>query len=159
MIRKIVITAATGFESKPSCRSLTYLVEILAEIAESHCRRELASFHRSRPPARAARLWRGLRHLAHRPRRLRRRRCTARGARRRAPARHRDARRAGATRGLHALALCQPHRTQGRPPGTRRARHLRQPQSPHRKGIAPPSIRGYVVESLMARGYDEPFTL
>jgi len=26
------------------------------------------------------------------------------------------------------------------------------------KGIAPPSIRGYVVESLMARGYDEPFT-
>jgi peptide/nickel transport system substrate-binding protein len=27
------------------------------------------------------------------------------------------------------------------------------------KGIAPPSIRGYVVESLMARGYDEPFTL
>src|SRR5262249_51176286 len=27
------------------------------------------------------------------------------------------------------------------------------------KGIAPPSMRGYVVESLMARGYDEPFTL
>src|SRR4249920_1314982 len=27
------------------------------------------------------------------------------------------------------------------------------------KGIAPPSIRGYVVESLMTRGYDEPFTL
>jgi len=27
------------------------------------------------------------------------------------------------------------------------------------KGIAPPSIRGYVIESLMARGYDEPFTL
>jgi len=27
------------------------------------------------------------------------------------------------------------------------------------KGIAPPAIRGYVVESLMARGYDEPFTL
>jgi peptide/nickel transport system substrate-binding protein len=27
------------------------------------------------------------------------------------------------------------------------------------KGIAPASIRGYVVESLMARGYDEPFTL
>jgi peptide/nickel transport system substrate-binding protein len=27
------------------------------------------------------------------------------------------------------------------------------------KGIAPPSIRGYVVESLMARGHDEPFTL
>src|SRR5439155_51471 len=27
------------------------------------------------------------------------------------------------------------------------------------KRIAPPSIRGYVVESLMARGYDEPFTL
>ena len=27
------------------------------------------------------------------------------------------------------------------------------------KGIAPSSIRGYVVESLMARGYDEPFTL
>jgi peptide/nickel transport system substrate-binding protein len=27
------------------------------------------------------------------------------------------------------------------------------------KGIALPSIRGYVVESLMARGYDEPFTL
>ena len=27
------------------------------------------------------------------------------------------------------------------------------------RGIAPPSIRGYVVESLMARGYDEPFTL
>src|SRR5215467_1063105 len=71
MIRKIMITAATGFESKPSCPSLTYLVEILAEISESHCRRELASFHRSHPPARAARLWRGLRHLAHRPRRLR----------------------------------------------------------------------------------------
>ena len=27
------------------------------------------------------------------------------------------------------------------------------------KGIAPPSMRGYVVESLMARGYDEPFNL
>ncbi|HXW23301.1 MAG TPA: extracellular solute-binding protein [Xanthobacteraceae bacterium] len=27
------------------------------------------------------------------------------------------------------------------------------------KGIAIPQIRGYVVESLMARGYDEPFTL
>ena len=27
------------------------------------------------------------------------------------------------------------------------------------KGIALPLIRGYVVESLMARGYDEPFTL
>lgn len=27
------------------------------------------------------------------------------------------------------------------------------------KGIAPPQIRGYVVESLMVRGYDEPFTL
>ena len=27
------------------------------------------------------------------------------------------------------------------------------------KGIAPPSVRGYVVESLMARGYDEPFSL
>jgi hypothetical protein len=25
------------------------------------------------------------------------------------------------------------------------------------RGIAPQSIRGYVVESLMARGYDEPF--
>jgi peptide/nickel transport system substrate-binding protein len=27
------------------------------------------------------------------------------------------------------------------------------------KGIAPAEIRGYVVEGLMARGYDEPFTL
>jgi peptide/nickel transport system substrate-binding protein len=27
------------------------------------------------------------------------------------------------------------------------------------KGIAPPAMRGYVVESLMARGYEEPFTL
>jgi peptide/nickel transport system substrate-binding protein len=27
------------------------------------------------------------------------------------------------------------------------------------KGLAAPSIRGYVIESLMARGYDEPFTL
>jgi peptide/nickel transport system substrate-binding protein len=27
------------------------------------------------------------------------------------------------------------------------------------KGLAVPAIRGYVVESLMARGYDEPFTL
>jgi len=27
------------------------------------------------------------------------------------------------------------------------------------KGLAPPSIRGYVIESLMARDYDEPFTL
>src|SRR5262249_54268898 len=27
------------------------------------------------------------------------------------------------------------------------------------KGIALPAIRGYVVESLMARGFDEPFTL
>ena len=27
------------------------------------------------------------------------------------------------------------------------------------KGIAVPSVRGLVVESLMARGYDEPFTL
>ncbi len=27
------------------------------------------------------------------------------------------------------------------------------------KGLAPPNIRSYVVESLLARGYDEPFTL
>jgi peptide/nickel transport system substrate-binding protein len=27
------------------------------------------------------------------------------------------------------------------------------------KGLAPASMRGYVIESLMARGYDEPFTL
>jgi peptide/nickel transport system substrate-binding protein len=27
------------------------------------------------------------------------------------------------------------------------------------KGIAPSEMRGYVIESLMARGYDEPFTL
>jgi peptide/nickel transport system substrate-binding protein len=27
------------------------------------------------------------------------------------------------------------------------------------KGLAPSQIRGYVIESLMARGYDEPFTL
>jgi peptide/nickel transport system substrate-binding protein len=27
------------------------------------------------------------------------------------------------------------------------------------KGISPPAIRGHVIESLMARGYDEPFTL
>lgn len=27
------------------------------------------------------------------------------------------------------------------------------------RGLAPQSIRGYVIESLMARGYDEPFTL
>jgi peptide/nickel transport system substrate-binding protein len=27
------------------------------------------------------------------------------------------------------------------------------------RGIAPPQIRGHVVESLLARGYDEPFTL
>ena len=27
------------------------------------------------------------------------------------------------------------------------------------KGLALPQIRGYVVESLLARGYDEPFTL
>ena len=27
------------------------------------------------------------------------------------------------------------------------------------KGLALPSIRGYVIEGLMARGYDEPFTL
>src|SRR6266540_7033545 len=106
MIRKIAITVATGFKSKPGCPSLTYLVEILAEISESHCRRELASFRRSHPPARAARLWRGLRHLAHRPRRLRRRGCAARGARRRAQARHCEAWRAGAARGLRALALC-----------------------------------------------------
>src|SRR5215510_5654968 len=113
MIRKIVTTAATGFESKPSRPSLTYLVEILAEISELHCRRELASFRPSSPPARAARLWRGLQYLS---------------------ARARHARRARAARGLHALALCQSRGTQGRPPGTRRARHLRQPQSPHRKG-------------------------
>ena len=27
------------------------------------------------------------------------------------------------------------------------------------KGLAPPDIRGHVIEGLMARGYDEPFTL
>ena len=27
------------------------------------------------------------------------------------------------------------------------------------KGLAPSQIRGYVIESLLARGYDEPFTL
>src|SRR5262249_8396876 len=113
MIRKIVTTAATGFESKPSRPSLTYLVEILAEISQLHCPRELASFRPSSPPARAARLWRGLQYLAARARHLRRRGCTARGAPRRAPARHCHARRARAARGLHALALCQSRGTQG----------------------------------------------
>src|SRR5215468_4636286 len=27
------------------------------------------------------------------------------------------------------------------------------------KGLTPPDIRGYVIEGLMARGYNEPFTL
>jgi peptide/nickel transport system substrate-binding protein len=27
------------------------------------------------------------------------------------------------------------------------------------KGLAPPNVRSYVIESLLARGYDEPFTL
>src|SRR5262245_23338661 len=27
------------------------------------------------------------------------------------------------------------------------------------RGLAPPDIRGHVIEGLMARGYDEPFTL
>src|SRR5262249_2075852 len=52
MVRKIAIKAATGFKSKPSCPGLTYLVEILAEISESHCRRELASLRSSNPPPR-----------------------------------------------------------------------------------------------------------
>ncbi len=53
--------------------------------------------------------------------------------------------------------------------GAGRARHLRQPQSVHREGPAAHGhagalvgiiiTGGYVVESLMARGYDEPFTL
>ena len=41
----------------------------------------------------------------------------------------------------------------------RRARHVRQPQSAHRPRSRGAPIHGYVVESLMARGYDEPFTL
>src|SRR5260370_34741563 len=86
MVRKIATKAATGFKSKPSCRGLTYLVEVLAEISESHCRRELASLRSSYPPARAAKPCRGVQRLAARPRHLRQHRCAAPGTLRRDPA-------------------------------------------------------------------------
>src|SRR5262245_22320813 len=99
MVRKIaMIKAATGFKSKPSCPGLTYLVEILAEISESHCRRELACLRSSCPPARAAKPCRSVQRLAPRPRHLRHPRCAAPGTRRRAPARHCHARDRKSTR-------------------------------------------------------------
>ena len=93
--------------------------------------------------------------------RVQRRACHARRRNRpRSRHAHRHARRAGAARRFHPLALCQSGRAEGRPPrpGRARAPSTASIRSSSR-GSRRQSIRGYVVESLMARGYDEPFTL
>src|SRR6266481_4986837 len=159
MVRKIATKAATGFKSKPSCPGLTYLVEILAEISESHCRRELASLRSSYPPARAAKPCRSVQRLAARPRHLRHPRCAA-------PVHAGEPRHAIAMHGAPALPegfTRLPYADPAAPKGGRLVQGVLGTFDSLNplivKGIAPPSIRGYVIESLMARGYDEPFTL
>ena len=71
---------------------------------------------------------------------------------------HRDARRARVPATSPSCATPIRH-AQGRPPGARRARHFDSLNPLIVRGLAVPFIRGYVLESLMARGYDKPFTL
>src|SRR5262249_41398520 len=55
--------------------------------------------------------------------------------------------------------LRQPGSAQGWPACARRRRHLRLPQPVYRQRAARTNMRGYIIESLLARGYDEPLTL
>ena len=80
--------------------------------------------------------------------------------------RHRHAWRARFAGGFHPHALCQSRCAERRPAGVGCSRHLRQPQSHDRQGRGRgPADQGLqlrarpTVESLMARGDDEPFTL
>ena len=81
------------------------------------------------------------------------------GAAGRAGTRHRHARRAGAAARLRPSALCQSGGAQGRPTDAGVLGTFDSLNPFIVKGLALSQIRGYVVESLLARGYDEPFTL
>ena len=74
--------------------------------------------------------------------------------------RHRHARRAGARPGFDAFRATSIRRARkaAASPMACSAPSTASTRSSSRAS-PPPQIRGYVVESLMARGYDEPFTL
>ena len=61
--------------------------------------------------------------------------------------------------GFTQLPYVNRRRAQRRPACARGARHLRQSQPVHYRGVAPSGLREYVFESLMTRSGDEPFTL
>jgi len=159
MVRKIATKAATGFKSKPSCPGLTYWWKYLpkspSRIAAVSLPLCVPLIRPRGPRNRAAACSVLLLALAI---------CGTPGA----------LRQAHAAEPRHAIAM---HGAPALPEGFTRLPYA-DPAAPKGgrlvqgvlgtfdslnplivKGIAPPSIRGYVIESLMARGYDEPFTL
>jgi peptide/nickel transport system substrate-binding protein len=159
MVRKIATKAATGFKSKPSCPGLTYWWKYLpkspSRIAAVSLPLCVPLIRPRGPRNRAAACSVLLLALAI---------CGTSGA----------LRQAHAAEPRHAIAM---HGAPALPEGFTRLPYA-DPAAPKGgrlvqgvlgtfdslnplivKGIAPPSIRGYVIESLMARGYDEPFTL
>ncbi len=80
-------------------------------------------------------------------------------ARQRRP-RHRHAWRTGLGSGVYAPDLRQSRRSQGRALSPRAcSAHSTASIRSSCKGLPAANIRSYVIESLLARGYDEPFTL
>src|SRR6266436_3148394 len=159
MVRKIATKAATGFKSKPSCPGLTYWWKYLpkspSRIAAVSLPLCVPLIRPRGPRNRAAACSVLLLALAI---------CGTPGA----------LRQAHAAEPRHAIAM---HGAPALPEGFTRLPYA-DPAAPKGgrlvqgvlgtfdslnplivKGIAPSSIRGYVVEGLMARGYDEPFTL
>src|SRR6201981_553999 len=159
MVRKIATKAATGFKSKPSCPGLPiwwkYLPKSPSRIAAVSLPLCVPLIRPRGPRNRAAACSLLLLALAI---------CGSPDA----------LRQAHSAEPRHAIAM---HGAPALPEGFHRVPYA-DPAAPKGgrlvqgvlgtfdslnplivKGIAPPSIRGYVVESLMARGYDEPFTL
>jgi peptide/nickel transport system substrate-binding protein len=159
MVRKIATKAATGFKSNPSCPGLTYWWKYLpkspSRIAAVSLPLCVPLIRPRGPRNRAAACSVLLLALAI---------CGTPGA----------LRQVHAAEPRHAIAM---HGAPALPEGFTRLPYA-DPAAPKGgrlvqgvlgtfdslnplivKGIAPPSIRGYVIESLMARGYDEPFTL
>ena len=159
MVRKIATKAATGFKSKPSCPGLTYWWKYLpkspSRIAAVSLPLCVPLIRPRGPRNRAAACSVLLLALAI---------CGTPGALRQAHAA--EARHAIAMHGEPALPegfTRLPYADPAAPKGGRLVQGVLGTFDSLNplivKGIAPPSIRGYVIESLMARGYDEPFTL
>src|SRR3989440_5208553 len=159
MVRKIATKAATGFKSKPSCPGLTYWWKYLpkspSRIAAVSLPLCVPLIRPRGPRNRAAACSVLLLALAI---------CGTSGALRQAHAA--EPRHAIAMHGAPALPegfTRLPYADPAAPKGDRLVQGVLGTFDSLNplivKGIAPPSIRGYVIESLMARGYDEPFTL